>query len=61
MNSPTKPSDIGPFDITCKQVKSHPRYLWELQEPGFHSVEGMGGNPYNHSNLAFIQDYIMCA
>jgi hypothetical protein len=48
MNSPTEPSDTIPFGITRKQVKSHPRYLWELQEPGFCSDEGMGGSPHDH-------------
>jgi hypothetical protein len=43
MNLPTKPSDTDPLGITLKKVKSHPRYLWELQEPSLCSGEGMGG------------------
>jgi hypothetical protein len=40
INKPTKPLDIGPFGIICKQVKSHSRHLEWLQEPSFYSDEG---------------------
>jgi hypothetical protein len=47
MNSPTKPLDTDTFSITCKKVKSHSRFLWGLEELGFHSDEGMRGSPHN--------------
>jgi hypothetical protein len=49
MNSPKKTLEADPFGITRKQVKPHPKYLWELHKLGFRSGEGRGGNPYNHS------------
>jgi hypothetical protein len=39
-NIPTKPLDIVPFSITCKQVKSQLRHIEVLQEPIFCSDEG---------------------
>jgi hypothetical protein len=39
-NIPTKPLDTDPFDITCKQVKSHPRHLEGLQNQVFAVMRG---------------------
>jgi hypothetical protein len=61
INSLTKPSNIIPFGITHKQMKSHPRYLWGSQEPVFQNHEGMGGFHHNHyAYHFFIIRYIMC-
>jgi hypothetical protein len=58
LNHQQNPKDIGPFDITHKQVKSHSRYLWGLQEPSFRGHEGNGDRSNIHSDLTFIQHVI---
>jgi hypothetical protein len=50
------PSNTGPFGITYMQVKSHPRNLLGLQEPGFCNNEGMGGDPLIHSYLSTLRE-----
>jgi hypothetical protein len=60
LNHQQNPKDTDPFDITRKQVKSHLRYLWGLQEPGFRSHEGKGGiHSYSLPNIHSL-DHSSC-
>jgi hypothetical protein len=49
---PKNPTRNWPFHHhLLVQMKSHSRYLWGLQEPGFCSGKGMGGKHSVHSFL----------